>query len=320
MGGPGSGRQRQKRSVADCRILDIGELADGSVAHTVPHGEIVWRNELWPNELALLAYRMAEEQRPSEQARLLACYRYWPSVTAWPRGDEIEICGARGVRHSALCPACRRAVRKLYAPPGLGLFLCRSCHDLVSPPSAKARALARMQAILGPLLAEIEAACEGAGQLPDADELGYLGPQESRLACLRLRAAGLSLRQIAAQVGISKSSVGRYLAAGRQGIDPLELYRERQMNSFLEPNEGLRAGNLRAIDRELASIDRSAKQLGLYRHSASEFEVRLLFREEGEIETLTSPADRAGCFDRLCERGQRRLSLELQTRARTRRR
>ena len=139
-------------------------------------------------------------------------------------------------------------MRKLYAPPGAALFLCRDCHGLVYPPSAKTRALRGMQELLGPLRAEIEAACEGAGPLPDEEKLGYLGPQECRLACLRLRAAGLSIGQIAVRVGISKSSAQRYVAAGRAGIDLLEFYRERQLLSFFSVDEGVRDGNLRAID------------------------------------------------------------------------
>ena len=50
---------------------------------------------------------------------------------------------------------------------------------------------------------------------------------ELRLWCLRLRAEGLSLRAIARATGASKSSVARYLAAGPEGIDRVELHRER---------------------------------------------------------------------------------------------
>jgi hypothetical protein len=53
------------------------------------------------------------------------------------------------------------------------------------------------------------------------------GPQQRRLACLQLGAAGFSVRQIAAQTGISKSSVARLLLAGVDAIDQRELLAER---------------------------------------------------------------------------------------------
>ena len=216
-------------------------------------------------------------------------------------------------------------MRTLYAPPREELFFCRRCHDLVYRSSTKARELRLAREILSPLLAEIEAACESAGPLPGKEEHGYLGPQESRLACLRLRAFGLSLRQIAARVGISKSSVGRYLLAGASGIDLLELYRERQLEADLARYGSLGADqlSLKAIGRELREIDRRAKRFGLYRHSATENEEKVLFREaacEDDAGPPVSLADYGRGFDALREQGKRRLALELAARPRRRRR
>ena len=56
---------------------------------------------------------------------------------------------------------------------------------------------------------------------------GTLGREECRLACLQLRAAGFSLRQIASQTEISKSSVARLLAGGREALDLRALLVER---------------------------------------------------------------------------------------------
>jgi len=63
MGGPGSGRSPRKLSIEDARTLDIGELCDGGAARAFPRGELVWREKGLKAPLALLAYRIAFEQR-----------------------------------------------------------------------------------------------------------------------------------------------------------------------------------------------------------------------------------------------------------------
>jgi hypothetical protein len=324
MGGPGSGRSPRKLSIEDARALAIGELCDGGAARALPRGEIVWRQKGSGKPLALLAYRIASEQQAGRAVHSLLLYLYWPRVDAWPQGDAVELIGGAGKRHLALCPApgCDQKVRTLFAPLREKLFFCRGCHNLVYRSSAKARGLRLLREVLKPALAEIEVACSGAGPLPDETELADLGVQESRLACLRLKAAGLSCRQIAAQVGISKSSVQRYVTAGRSGVDLSELCNERLLHSFLPAHEEI-ANDDRALARELASIDRDAKRFGLYRHSATENEVKVLFRAAGEEDDagpLVAPADYARCFDSLREQGQRRLSLEAKARPRVRRR
>ena len=323
MGGPGSGRRPYKPSVDDCRLLDIGKLCDGGAAQAFPRGEILWRESTSGAPLGLLVYRIAREQESGRTARLLLAYLYWPSLLAEPQGAQIELAGGQGSRISALCPGwgCERPERTLYIPPSDDRLLCRVCHGLVYPPSAKARNLRLMHDILAPLLAEIEAACQGSGPPPEPEGPGYLGPQESRLACLRLRSRGLSLRQIAARVGISKSSVGRYLLDGAAGIDPFELYRERQMEAHFDSLAALSQGSRSSgvIGRELREIDRRAARWGLYRHYASENEVKLLFREaagQEDGEPLATPADHERCFAALREQGKRRLLLEAEARPR----
>jgi predicted DNA-binding protein (UPF0251 family) len=196
----------------------------------------------------------------------------------------------------------------------------RACRQDVGS-AVKAVQLRLLREVLMPALAALEAACSGDGPPPDETELLDLSPQESRLACLRLRAAGLSCRQIAARLGISKSSVQRYLTAGRSGIDLGELVHERLLRSLLPAHEGI-ANDDRALVRELASIDRDAKRFGLYRHDATENEVKVLFREAGEGDhegPLATPADYGRCFAALREEGQRRLALELAARPEQRR-
>ena len=68
---------------------------------------------------------------------------------------------------------------------------------------------------------------EALALLEELDLDWALGPQERRLACLQLGAAGFSLRQIAAETGISKSSVARLLLIGVEAIDQRELLAER---------------------------------------------------------------------------------------------
>ncbi|HEY5474249.1 MAG TPA: hypothetical protein VIK32_13790, partial [Candidatus Limnocylindrales bacterium] len=133
MGGPGSGRVSSKLSLEDARALEIGELCDGGAVGAFPQGEIVWREKGSGAPLALLAYRIASEQKAGPPTRPLLLYLYWPSVKSWPQGDEIELAGGAGQRHLALCPApgCGRPVRSLYAPLGEERFFCRGCHDLV---------------------------------------------------------------------------------------------------------------------------------------------------------------------------------------------
>jgi hypothetical protein len=312
MGGIGSGRRPTKLSVDDCRVLDIGELCDGGALHKTPRGQIIWHNRLWPKEVALLTCRLAGEQWPHRESRLLLCYVYWPAADAAPQDDEVELVVRPGVRPSVLCPDCSRAARKLYAPPDAIDFSCRVCQGLIYPPSEKMRMVRQMQETLAPLVAELKAAREGRGPLPAKERLSpILEPQESRLACLRLRTAGLSLRQIAARVAISKSSVHRYLAEGPDGIDLFALASERRWRSQSPLFAGLRPA------QELRSIHRWAVRRGFHRHSAAEHETRRLLREGADRESreiLVTREDRDRCFASLREQGQQRLSQEVQAR------
>ena len=178
---------------------------------------------------------------------------------------------AAGSATSGRCPGCERPVRKLYAPPGEVLFLCRLCHHLRYAGSARAKAL-RRRAVLGPVLAEL-AAMQLAGQAvlssSEARRSELLGPLLGSLrrgrrecaspACACER-AGLSYRQIAAHVYRSKSSVARYVAAGPAGIDLEGLYDEHLLASFMGIDRQFADGDLKAIDGELAAMDVRAKR------------------------------------------------------------
>jgi hypothetical protein len=309
MGGIGSGRQPSKFSVEDCRVLDIGELCDAGALQTTPRGQIVWHNRLWPQELALLTYRLVAQQWPRHERCLFLCYVYWPSPVAAPQDDEVELVLRPGVRASGLCPACGKAARKLYAPPGAIDFSCRVCQGLIYRPSQRMRLLRQVQEMPTPLAAEIKAISEGCGPLPAKERLSpILEPQESRLACLRLKAASLSVRQIEAWIGISKSTVHRYLAEGSDGIDLSALASERDRRGQSPIFASLGPA------QELQGIHRWAVQRGYHRHSATEHDTRELVRQGPDLqsdEILTTREDRDRCFASLREQGQRLLLLEL---------
>ena len=153
VGGPGSGRQRTKTAVEDCRVLDLGELLDGRAARAAPHGEVVWRAAADGQLRALLAWTVAGYGHSGLQ---LLTY-YWHRGYGTPERDRLAICEARGRATVVRCPGPRcnaRAVRRLYDPPGGGLFLCRRCHDLIYAGRHRFEPH-RLAAVVGPLLASL---------------------------------------------------------------------------------------------------------------------------------------------------------------------
>jgi transposase-like protein len=205
--------------------------------------------------------------------------------------------GGAGRRIFAACPFCERPVRKLYAPAGEEHFLCRRCHDLVYrriPQQESLAALAEVQAAMGSLLEGLYSASP-AGEGPAAvqrsnkallgtlkDELP-LEPQELRVYCLRLAKAALSVRQIAALVGTSKSSVGRYLAAGRDGLDREVLIAERLRRYWAVAELSPEAG-LRALRQQMKVFERRARQYRRYSASGGEPEERLFIARDAADE------------------------------------
>jgi hypothetical protein len=180
-------------------------------------------------------------------------------------------------------------VRTLYAPPGAEGFACRSCWGLIYRRSHADETLAYVAEVAGPTMRELRAlpkrtrcrprrryvAAPPAALLRELEAEPPLGESELRLWCLRLRAAGLSYRQIAALLECSKSSVARYCAAGRAGIDAMALVRERLQRASLgaAPPQG---DELRGLDTYLRALHRHALRLGLYHHPLSETEERVL--------------------------------------------
>jgi hypothetical protein len=292
MGGLGSGRPRSRPALSQCRLLDVRELADAKGLRQ-PIGEIIWRDARRDTLRGLLAYSLVTYSLRAQRAGLFGLfYLYWPELEGEWQLDFVEVTRRGGLPPQARCPtiSCDRSVRRLYAPVGATSFGCRHCQHLVyrhltgRPRPAQLAALA----------AEVAAAGQG-GPSPTDEHLRDLEPQERRLACLRLAAAGLSLRAIAPRLGCSKSSVGRMLAAGPGGIDLRALYDERKQRGLdeLRSREGLSAVGTAAGNASVVP------------------ERRLLFREAGAVEILRRKGDDSLCIQRLAERAQRRRSLEM---------
>ena len=285
MGGPGSGRARQRWAVCDCRWVTVGELLRHGRRVLPPGGEVVWQRVGSDEVSGSLSYRLTSETWPQLGTVALLELHY----QALPKGRTSHqqiVLEHRAHDTLGRCPDCQGAVRRLYALPGGERFACRSCQGLVyRRPSQRQRqeqALDELREAMGPLL---EAALVVDGLLDDlpvdvrplrhdlAELLAILEEErplfdcELRLWCLRLRAEGLSLRAIARASGSSKSSVARYLAAGPEGIDRVELHHERFARVADAQLAGLGALSLRAQLRELA---RTNKRLALYGEDAEE--------------------------------------------------
>ncbi len=279
MGGPGSGRARQRWAVGDCRCVSVGELLRHGRRAAPPGGEVVWQRVGSDQVSGSLTFQLTEEidPLPGTVALIELYYQALPQGRTIHQWITLERRAREILGH---CPDCQGAVRRLYALPGAERFACRACQGLVyRRPSQRQRqeqGLDELREAMGPLL---EATLVVDGLLDDlpagvrprrrrvAELLAILEEErplfdcELRLWCLRLRAEGLSLRAIGRATGVSKSSVARYLAAGPEGIDRVELHRERFARAADARLAGLGALSLQAQLRELA---RATKRLGLY--------------------------------------------------------
>jgi hypothetical protein len=292
VGGLGSGRRRSRLGTDECRALELGELCDGGRREAQPAGELEWRALSGGQLRARLAYLVTGQETAGED--LLLHYRYWPGCDGPSYEDEIELEALPGRRTYALCSLCGQRVRSLYARPRALRFACRSCCGLVYRRPEWRTWLAYLRETAGPALAELEAlprrtrrrarrryvagppaalAGELAAELP-------LGENELALWCLRLRACGLSYRQIAELTGSSKSGAGRICAAGPKAVSTQGLIAERleRASAFPPAPEG---DDARARDAYLRALHRHALRLRLYQLPATEPEKRLVIPGEG---------------------------------------
>jgi transposase-like protein len=295
VGGLGSGRRRRRLGVDECRALELGELCDQGRWLTQPRGEVLWRARHGGETLARLVYVISGQEDALED--LLLTYRYGRGGAELSVGHEVELERSSGRRLYAYCPACGRRVRTLYAPRGAERFACRSCYRLVYRRSRADETLAYASEAAGPAMRQLQAlprrtrrrarrryvAAPPAALARELAAQPPLGEAEARLWCLRLRAAGLSYRQIAALLEFSKSSVARYCAAGRSGIDTMALVRERveQVSAGPAPPQD---DDLRGLDAYLRAMHRHALRLGLYHHPLSETEERVVIPDDSGSE------------------------------------
>jgi hypothetical protein len=200
----------------------------------------------------------------------------------------LDVVAGRAI--CALCPYCDRPVRRLYLPPDQEGFRCRSCSNVVYRSAANPDVLERLyvRAVTAPVVRLIESLPKRVRHRPWrnyveqapaalASELARelpLGRQELHPWCLRLRAVGLSYRQIARLTESSKSTVARLCLAGRAGIDPQGLIKERMDCA------GPRApsdDDLEALAAHAGALDRQLQSLGLYGATAHRLETRTVF-------------------------------------------
>jgi len=295
VGGLGSGRRRTRLGLDGCRALELGELCDQGHWRSQPSGKILWRSRHGGETLARLTYVISGQEDATQD--LLLTYRYECEGAGPSVRHELELDCAPGRRACVTCPACGRRVRTLYAPQGAELFACRACYRLVYRRSQWREQLTYVQEVAGPALRELEAlprrtrrrarrryVTEAPAALArELEAEPPLGEAESRLWCLRLRACGLSYRQIAALLEISKSSVARTCAAGPKAVSTHALMRERleQASFGPAPPEG---EDLRGLDAYLRATHHHALRLGLYHHPLSEREERVVLPADDAFE------------------------------------
>jgi hypothetical protein len=222
--------------------------------------------------------------RPIDGELVLSFSRYFIPA------QEIVLDVVAGRAICALCPHCGKAVRRLYLPPEQEGFRCRSCSSLVYRSAANPDVLERLhvRSVAARAMGLIEnlpkrvrhrpwrnyveqppaaLATELARELP-------LGRQELHLWCLRLRAVGLSYRQIARLTESSKSTVARLCVAGRASIDQQGLTKERMDRA--DPRAP-RDDDLEALAAYAGALSGQLQSLGLCGATAHRLETRTVF-------------------------------------------
>jgi hypothetical protein len=146
MGGYGSGRPREKRTVEECRILSASDFGRGGILRDGlnTRGKLNWTNTRTGKQVFSIDCEADTRDRGDAWIRLNhmpACrgdavdYRIRLTTTAMPWG---------GVHWWFTCPlshhgrACQRRCWKLYLPPGARYFGCRSCYNLTYASSQEA--------------------------------------------------------------------------------------------------------------------------------------------------------------------------------------
>jgi hypothetical protein len=229
------------------------------------------------------------KRRPTDGELVLALSRdFMPA-------QEIVLDVVAGRAICALCPFCGKGVRRLYLPPEQEGFRCRDCSGLVYRGAANPDHLERLYVrnVAAPAMGLIESLPKRVRRRPWrnyverppaalAIELAHelpLGRQELHLWCLRLRAVGLSYRQIARLTESSKSTVARLCLAGQAGIDLQALIEERVGRIS---RRGPRSDDLEALVADADALNRQLQSRGLYGATAHRRETRTVFFDDGQ--------------------------------------
>lgn len=136
MGGYGSGRwpwgYRRKTTTAECRSVDVGDLAKAIRIGPNYRGSITWTRG--GQQEASIGFRVECGDGGGLVVRLIytatrngqRAEHDYPVPITWAKA------GFGPERPFFLCPGrdCGRRVAKLYQPPDNAFFLCRYCHDL----------------------------------------------------------------------------------------------------------------------------------------------------------------------------------------------
>jgi hypothetical protein len=219
-------------------------------------------------------------RRPTDGELVLTLSRYFIPA------QEIVLDVVAGRAICALCPFCGKAVRRLYLPPDQEGFRCRSCSSLVYRSAANPEVLERLYVrnVAARAMGLIENLPKRVRHRPWRNYVEQppaalaielpLGRQELHLWCLRLRAVGLSYRQIARLTESSKSTVARLCVAGRAGIDLQGLTKERMDRA--DPRTPL-DDDPEALVASTGALTGQLQSLGLYGATAHRLETRTVF-------------------------------------------
>jgi len=130
MEGYGSGRRPESYvyTVEDCLFLDIITMIEGKWIKfgCNSFGMLKWTID--QKEIASVCY---EACMASDPVHIRLHY-------TWRKTEKLDykvfltktFPNYGGFRYWFICPACGKRVRKLYAPPNLGYFFCRTCQNL----------------------------------------------------------------------------------------------------------------------------------------------------------------------------------------------
>jgi hypothetical protein len=136
MGGYGSGRRPQGKTVGECGCLELSSLLKRCRREGITAGRVTWFNTATAESGVSIDFHL-------EAGHLGPLLRVSYGVDGKTIEQPVALQTSRphlgGERWWMTCPSavdgrpCRRRVAKLYLSPGASLFACRICHKLTYP-------------------------------------------------------------------------------------------------------------------------------------------------------------------------------------------